>query len=156
MTSLPERQSLPVWRWLGPLAVLCSVVLVPWTIYLGLTLPAHADADHYDVAWVGFDAAMCIVLAGCGYCALRRSTALEIFAAVSATMLLVDAWFDLITASTRSEILSALLLALVAEVPLALICAWTAVNAERVRMRRYRRIRDHLHHSGHDLPEQLE
>lgn len=153
--NLPERPSLPLPRWLGPLAVACAVLLVPWMVFLGLTLPSKRSAAHYDVAWIGFDAAMCLVLAALAYCAQRRLPATGPVAAVAATMLVVDAWFDVVTASTRDEFAGSLLMALLAELPLATICAWTAINAEQVRTRRYRRIREWLQAPGsvNDRPD---
>ena len=54
-------------------------------------------------------------------------------------MFVIDAWFD-VTTSRGGEFLIALFLAVFAELPLALVCAWTAVNAERVRERAYRNL----------------
>lgn len=149
---LPERPILPLPRWLAPLALICVIVLVPWIVYLGLTLPTHARANHYDVAWIGFDCAMCVVLAALAYCAIRRSTMIEIVAAVAATMLFMDAWFDIVTAPDRRQLIQALFLALVTELPLAVVCAWTAVNAERLRLRRYQDARGYLSGRPETLP----
>ena len=138
---IPQRQSLDLPRWLGPLAVCCVFALVPWIVYLGLTLPQRSRAEHYDVAWLGFDCAMCAVLAVLAVVALRRHPATGLVAAVAATMLVVDAWFDVTTAAGEENFLTALVLALVVELPLAAICGWAAINAERIRARSYRRLR---------------
>ena len=39
-----------------------------------------------------------------------------------------DAWFDILTSRTSSDILQAVLLAVLVELPLAALCFWMAVN----------------------------
>jgi hypothetical protein len=138
---IPPKPLLPLPRWLGPLAVCCTIGIVPWIVYLGMTLPDEQHTDHYAMAWLGFDSVMCIVLAALGYCAIRRKPATELLAAVAATLLVVDAWFDVVTSEDLSAFWLALTTAIGAELPLAFICGWVAVNAERVRQRAYRRLR---------------
>jgi hypothetical protein len=50
-------------RWAGPAFVLFSVIMVPWTIYLGYSLPSRRLSPHYDIAWAGFDVMLLLVLA---------------------------------------------------------------------------------------------
>jgi hypothetical protein len=138
---IPPQPSLPLPRWFGPLATSVAIGIVPWIVYLALTLPGHQRTVDYDIAWVGFDCAMCVVLAALAYCALRRKPATEPLAAVAATMLVVDAWFDIVTSEEGTHLMFAVLSAVLAELPLAIICAWVAVNAERVQERAYRRLR---------------
>jgi hypothetical protein len=126
-------------RWLAPAAICAVIGMVPWIVYLALTLPGRSRTAHYNVAWVGFDCAMVLVLAALAIAAFRRHPATGPVAAVAATMFVIDAWFD-VTTSRGSEFLIALILAVFAEIPLALVCAWTAVNAERVRERAYRNL----------------
>jgi hypothetical protein len=123
-------------RWLAPAAICAVVGMVPWIVYLAMTLPGHARTAHYDVAWVGFDCVMLLVLAGLALAAFRRHPATGPMAAVAAAMFAIDAWFD-VTTSRGGEFLIALLLAVFAELPIALVCVWTAINAERVRERAY-------------------
>jgi len=138
---IPPRPLLPLPRWLGPLAVCCVIGIVPWIVFLSLTLPGRQRAVDYDIAWVGFDSAMGVVLAVLAYCALRRKPATGPIAAVAATMLVIDAWFDIVTTDEGRQLAFAIAAAVVAELPLAVICAWVAVNAERVRARAYQRLR---------------
>jgi hypothetical protein len=136
---VPARQRVPLPRWLGPLAVCCLVGMLPWIVYLGLTLPPRARAEHYDVAWLGFDCAMWGVLAALAVFALRHHPAAGPVAAIAAAMLVIDAWFD-VTTSHGDDFVISLVLAVTAEVPLAIICAWAAFNAERRRARAYRNL----------------
>jgi hypothetical protein len=142
----PERPALP--RWLGPLAVCAVIGMVPWIVYLALTLPGRARADHYDLAWVGFDCAMWVVLAALAVAAFRRHPATGPVAAVAAAMFVIDGWVD-VTTSHGSGFLVSLLLAIFAELPLAIICGWTAINAERVRERAYRSLHARWRHAEH-------
>ena len=136
----PPPPRLPLPRWVAWLSALCAIALVPWIVYLAYVLPGHARAAHYDIAWVGFDVGLCVVLLALAWCAARRKPATEALAAVAATFLVVDAWFDVTTASGRARFLSALASAVLIELPLAALCAWIAVNAERLRTRAYRRL----------------
>lgn len=138
---IPTRLLLPLPRWLAPLALACTIGIIPWIVYLAMTLPPRQRAVDYDIAWVGYDAAMCLVLAALAYCALRRKPATGPIAAVAATMLVVDAWFDVITTEDHRQFVYAIISAACAEIPLAIICGWVAINAERVRARAYRSLR---------------
>jgi len=143
---IPMRQSVHVPRWVGYLAVSAIIGMTPWVIYLGFTLPAKVASHHYDVAWLGFDSALLLVLGILGYNALRRRPATAAVAAVAAAMLVIDAWFDL-TTSTGPDFALALLLACVGEIPLAIICAWAAYHAERRRKHAYDGMRMRWQHA---------
>jgi hypothetical protein len=132
--------ALPMPRWVGVLAGVCAILLVPWIIYLAVELPEQARSAHYDVVWVGFDMAMFVALAGLGWCAWRRSTYTEVMAAITATLLVTDAWFDVVSADTDMRRMEAFGSALLIELPLAALCAWVAQNAERLRRRAYRQL----------------
>jgi hypothetical protein len=133
----PDRLPLP--RWVGALAVGSVIGFLPWIVYLGFTIPQKVRAEHYDIAWLGFDCAMCTTLAALAFCALRRHAATGPVAAVASMMLVVDAWFDVFTSSAgHGELMLAIVLALCGELPLAVLCGWVAVHAERIRARAYR------------------
>lgn len=138
--AVGRGRRMPLPRWIGPAAVCAVVGMVPWVVYLAMTLPGKFRTDHYDIAWVGFDCLMLLVLAVLAVAAFRRHPATGPVAAVAAAMFTIDAWFDVTTAHGGGFVVS-LLLALFGELPLAAVCAWTAINAERVRERAYR----HLH-----------
>jgi hypothetical protein len=141
--GLPKQLVLPLPRWLGPLAAFCAIGIIPWIVYLAMTLPARQRAVDYDIAWVGYDAAMALVLAALAFCAVRRLPATGAIAAVAATMLLVDAWFDVVTTEKGQDLRLAIASAALAEIPLAIVCTWVAFNAERVRTRAYHSLRAH-------------
>jgi len=99
-----------------------AAVAAPWTVYLALTLPRHYTAHHYWLGWFGFDVALLIVLAVTGRALLHDDGSASRYAAVAATMLVVDAWFDVLNSATRTEQLIALAMALLVELPLAYVC----------------------------------
>jgi hypothetical protein len=114
-----------------PLFTLAAFVLLPWVVLLVSVLPSTHRSAHWDVAWGGFDAALALLLLTVAITALRRSPWLEGAATAAATLLFVDAWFDVLTASTRMELVLALVEALLIELPLAALCLLLARDAER-------------------------
>jgi hypothetical protein len=118
-------------RWVMPLFGLASLVLVPWVFLLVAELPSAQEAAHWDIAWGGFDVALALLLLAVAVAARRRSAWFEGAATATATLLFVDAWFDLLTASTRTQLLVAALEAALVELPLALLCLLLARRAER-------------------------
>jgi hypothetical protein len=101
---------------------LVAVLLVPWALFLKWRLPSHHVARHWDTAWTGFDFALAVALVSLAFCLLRRSAWTQVVAAAAGTMLLCDAWFDLLTASPGTGLDEALVEALAAELPLAMAC----------------------------------
>jgi len=122
-------------RWAGPCFALFSIVLLPWTVYLGATLPSRQLSPHYDVAWTGFDVILLAALASTAYFALRRSRFLATAATATAALLTVDAWFDVMTTPGPQRVQSILLAALV-ELPLAAVCLWLSHHTEQLAERR--------------------
>ena len=103
------------------LAVL-GIGLLPWTLWLGLSLPSRKVAEHWDAAWVGFDLVLAAGLLATAATLVRRSPLVQSFAAATGALLVADAWFDILTASTARERWFAVGLALVGELPLAALC----------------------------------
>jgi len=122
----------PAPRWLAYAFVVCSLALIPWTVWLYQTLPSRATADNWDVAWAWFDLALAATLLLTAVGALRRSAWTQGAAASAATLLACDIWFDVMTSQTGHEFAVAVAMALVAEAPLAILCVWVARNSERV------------------------
>lgn len=125
----------PVVRWTGPLFALLAIVLLPWTVYLGSTLPSRQESPHYDVAWVGFDLFLLALLAGTAYCALRRSRYLSTVAGATAALLVTDAWFDCMT-TPGAQLWQSVLLCFLVELPLASLCLWLSYHTHQIAERR--------------------
>jgi hypothetical protein len=128
MPDEPFRIPLP--RWVTTLLGLVAVGLVPWTLYLTFSLPSRHLTFHYDFAWVGFDIGLAAAFAATAWAALRGSQWLVPLAAATGTMLLCDAWFDVVTSQPGTELFEAILEAALAEVPLAALCGFIVYDAE--------------------------
>jgi uncharacterized membrane protein len=128
VATLPE--SVVPYRWVAPLLTLGAVFLAPWTLVLAYRLPARHTSQHWDLAWVGFDVALAAALGATGWGIARRAPWVSSAAAVAATLLLCDAWFDNVLANSREEHVEAALEAIFVEVPLALFCVWLARHCE--------------------------
>jgi hypothetical protein len=122
-------------RWTGPLFALFAVILLPWIVYIALSLPARQLSPNYDIAWAGFDVMLAGGLASTAYFALRRSRYLSTAAAGTAALLLVDAWFDCMTTPAGSRWESIALCFLV-ELPLAGVCLWLSYHTHQIAERR--------------------
>ena len=110
---------------------LVAICLVPWTLYLTFTLPSRHLTEHYDIAWVGFDVGLATAFAATAWAAYRRLRWLMPLAAVTGTMLVCDAWFDVVTSKSGGELAEAVILAVLGELPLAALCAYIVLDVER-------------------------
>jgi hypothetical protein len=108
-----------------------GVGLVPWAIWLSSSLPAHHLAHRWDLAWSGFDLGLALCFGGTALAAWRRSPWVGALAGATGTLLLTDAWFDIILESRSDELRLAIVEALVAELPAAVVCYWIAYRTER-------------------------
>jgi len=109
-----------------------GVLLLAWTAWLSESLhPRHVTSD-WDLAWAGFDTGLALLFIATATAAYRRSSWLGGLAAALGTLLVVDAWFDIVLDSHWDERRYAIMLAAFAELPAACICFWIAYRAERV------------------------
>jgi hypothetical protein len=119
-------------RWVGIFFIACFVGMIPWTVYLWRTLPVREISPHYNLAWTGFDVLLGVVLLGTGACVIARSKYLAVTATSAATLLVVDAWFDIMTSPAGADLFWAIVMAAVAELPLAAACGWLAYHTEHL------------------------
>ena len=103
--------------------------LLPWIAVLGLTLPDVVQAQHWRLAWTGFDTAEAVGLLATAWLLGRDDPRMPFAAIGTATLLLADAWFDVATAG--SDVGFSLLMAAL-EVPLALACLSVAIPRQQV------------------------
>jgi hypothetical protein len=121
------------WHPIGRVFVGLALILVPWTVYLGFALPMRHLSAHWDISWVGLDAAEAAALFATGWLAYRHSRWTATVAPIAGTLLLVDAWFDVLSARASGKFYEALALALVIELPLAIISFYMAELSMRER-----------------------
>ena len=131
MASIVEEPRRLLTRRLAVALGVSAVFLVPWTLWLTFTLPTRHLTHHYRLAWVGFDVALAIAFAATAIAALRLSPWLQALATLTGTMLLCDAWFDVVTATSGDEQTAAILEAVCAEMPLAILCGWIVLDTTR-------------------------
>jgi hypothetical protein len=136
-------------RTTGTGILIASLGLICWIFYLGSTLPNAGPAQDWSTAsltglgtwqltWVGLDVLEVAGLASTGYL-LRRSHPQTRTAALLATPLfVVDGWFDVLTASSRSDIALSVVMLGLAELPVAIFLILIA-----------RRAREYEARSGH-------
>jgi hypothetical protein len=109
----------------GGLAVVfgtAAVVLAAWTVVLGSVLRMDTRVTNWSIAWIGLDLAEAVVLLSCAVLIRRRSALLSPVAAAGATLIIVDAWFDVLTSADDRHWYVSIALALIVEIPGAVIC----------------------------------
>jgi hypothetical protein len=123
-----------------------GLVLIPWTVFLAVSLPRREVDTHYRGAWVGFDILLVVAIVLTAYYAFRMDDRVQLPAMATATLLLVDAWFDVMTAGGRRSTFQAVLFALFLEIPAALFSLYLArqVNRHAEELAAH----DRTHHTG--------
>jgi hypothetical protein len=116
--------------WVMVVFAAIGIGLLPWTIWLSTSLSPHHETNRWDLAWSGFDTGLAALFILTALAAYRRSPWVGALAAATGTVLVVDAWFDVILESHADELRSSILLALLAELPTAAFCFWIAVRTE--------------------------
>lgn len=114
---------------------IASACLIPWIVFLAITLPRHYVAGHWWTTWVGFDIALLGGLALTAWLAWRRRQAVIIAGFVTATLLTCDAWFDITTASGRTDTITSVASAVILELPLAALLFAVAYHLLRLVVR---------------------
>lgn len=125
-----------------------SLVLIPWIGYLAASLPDRPVAGQWRAAWVGFDIVLVSGLAATAWCAWRRRQLLVPAATITATLLICDAWFDVLLDWGTPDMWWSLATAALGELPLAALLLWVA--ARLLRLIQHVRWRE-VGHEG-DLP----
>jgi hypothetical protein len=108
--------------------VACGLALLPWLAVLARGLPTAAAVSNWRTVWIGLDAAEAVTLIATGLLARRGHRRYPLTAVAAATLLVVDAWFDTMTAAPGAEQVSAAAMALGAELPLAVVCVVLAAR----------------------------
>lgn len=125
-SKLATRRGPRMCRWIATLVMVSAVILLPWIAYLASSLPPSVSARHWPLVWAGLDTAMAAGLAGTGWLAFRRDRRVAFCAASTATVLVMDAWFDVCTSPAGQPLTFALIGMCVelAESAACLILAW--------------------------------
>jgi hypothetical protein len=113
-------------KWITVFFIGCAVVLVPWTVIIFNTLRNRDLAEHWRLVWGGFDCFLVLAFALTAYRIITRSPRGAIAATATGTMLLIDAWFDVLTARGTKNFMTSLTMAVFAEIPCSIICFFVA------------------------------
>jgi hypothetical protein len=129
--ALESNAELTEPRWIVAILVLVSIALLPWVLWLTVTLPSRHVSEHWDAAWVGLDVAEILAFGLTAFATWRRAPWLQASAAAAGTLLLTDAWFDILLSTGDEKVWLAVGEAVLSEIPLAILCFWIAWDTAR-------------------------
>ena len=133
-----SRRSIRIRRIRSWLAVSAAVALIPWIVYLAVTLPQNYVAQNWRATWVGFDILLLLFLTATAVLGFLRHDLLTLFAFTTGVLLICDAWFDVMTARRADELVS-VLTAVCGELPLAAILIGGTLRIRRLEVPPYSR-----------------
>jgi hypothetical protein len=107
------------------------VGLIPWIVYLSITLPDRYIANNWTATWVGFDVLLLLFMVTTAVLGLLRRQLLVLTAFTTGILLVCDAWFDVMTAAADDRWLS-IVTAVVGELPLAVLLITGALRILRL------------------------
>jgi hypothetical protein len=109
-------------RHLGLLVTMgCCVLLAAWIGILAVTLPKHYTATHWRAAWIWLDVAELAGFAATAWASWHQRQVVIFFMIFTGTLLVADAWFDLVLDYGSSGFTMSVISACVAELPLAFL-----------------------------------
>jgi hypothetical protein len=109
-----------------------TIVLIPWIVYLGFTLPANYVAQNWPATWMGFDCLLIAFMAATAVLGWLRRQVVLLTAFTTGVLLICDAWFDILTAGVGRNLAVPVLTAVLVELPLATIMITGAVRILRL------------------------
>jgi hypothetical protein len=115
------------------LALSAAIALIPWTIYLGLTLPQSYTAQHWQATWVGFDVLLLAFMIATAVLGFVHHHLLTLFAFATGVLLVCDSWFDVLTAK-RGDFVVSVLTAALGELPLAAVLIGGTLRIARLQV----------------------
>lgn len=115
-------------RWMALIFFAICLGLIPQILHLSSSLSVVKVANHWRMVWVGLDIAEAAVFLLTAWFLIRGSILVAVTASMAATMLWLDAWFDVLTSVRQADIDAATNLAVFAEVPIGLFCIYVALR----------------------------
>jgi hypothetical protein len=113
-------------RWLPVALTIAALALVPSLVVVLTVVPAAQTAHHLRVAWTGLDVFEVLALASTGFALQRRPAVAVIPATITGTLLLCDAWLNIVP-TTGVAFYEGVLMAFI-ELPLAALSFWVAAR----------------------------
>lgn len=121
---------------IGNFLILIAFLLAVWTIWLSIIIPdrtqwstSYDGINNYTFTWVSLDCIEVAGLAACGILFRKASPSARTIALLTIPIFFIDAWFDVFTSTTESDLISAILMAALAELPAIIILSWIAWKA---------------------------
>jgi len=108
-----------------------AIGLIPWTIYLAVTLPANYVAHNWPATWIGFDCVLIAFMIATAVLGWLRRELVILPGFTTGVLLICDAWFDIMTAGPGQLWISVMTAALL-NVPAATIMITGAVRIVRL------------------------
>ena len=121
-----ELSASPHVRWLPIALTVTALALVPYLVTALAVVPTAQIAYHLKIAWTGLDVFEILALAATGFALHRRVASTVVPATVAGTLLLCDAWLNIIP-STGPGLYEGIAMAFL-EVPLAALSFWAATH----------------------------
>jgi len=116
-------------RWLPIALTIAALALIPSLVVVLTVVPKVQTAHHLRIAWTGLDVFEVLALASTGVALHRRPAIAVIPATITGTLLLCDAWLNIIP-STGVAQYEGIMMAFI-ELPLAALSFWTAAHMSR-------------------------
>jgi hypothetical protein len=130
-------------RWVVAFFLGGAVVLIPWDVLM-FSVPQVVNVPkHWVLVWGGFDCFLILGFAVTAFRLMTRSPKGAVTAAMTGTMLLIDAWFDVLTTHRGGQTVS-ILMAVFAEIPCALICFYVSRRIVKL----FEQAKDYLAEAG--------
>jgi len=105
-----------------------TLFYVAWILYLGGTMPSVTVAYNWNMAWLALDAFEALAALLTAVFLFRNSTLAVLTATAFSTSLCIDALFDVTTAQQGPPLLTAVLEAVLVELPFAALSAVLAAK----------------------------
>jgi hypothetical protein len=125
--TLPGARARPRNRWVPSVLGAVAACMVLWVFVLDRTLPETTQVRHWPAVWIGLDLAMALGCATTARLYHRCDVRARLSASAVAALMVMDAWFDVLTAQPGTELSQALVCA-VLELALAGLCTCLALG----------------------------
>lgn len=112
-----------------------ALFMIPWIIYLGLTLPQNYTVRDWPLTWVGFDILLVVFMTATAILTWLHRQVVVLPAFTTGILLVCDAWFDLTTAGSDElpvTVVTAFLGCLLAAILIAGSISLVRLNASRL------------------------
>lgn len=120
--GFPTRRTIDRLRkWRTVLMLVCAAAMIPWTVYLAITLPNHYVARNWVATWVGFDILLVAMLVLTALAGWKRKQFVFPTAFATGVLLVCDAWFDVLLDAGTSDVWLSVASAVIVELPLAFL-----------------------------------